>query len=75
MVRTNNTRIDGTLAKISLRKKPAKLVLNVAVEDLPTEYTKVTIEPKLAEIKKLLKSNQVDWASMVESQDYSITIR
>jgi hypothetical protein len=75
MVRTNNTKIDGTLAKISLRKKPAKLVLNVPVEELPTEYTRITVSPKLDEIKKLLKTQFVEWASMSDDQGFSITIR
>ena len=72
MVRTNNTKIDGTLAKISLRKKPAKLVIT---GEIPSDYTRTTVSPKLDEIKKLLKTQEVEWASMSDDQGFSITIR
>ena len=51
-------------------------LVNVPAEELPPEYVKVTHKPDLTAIKKLLKSDaEIDWASLSESQEYSVTIR
>jgi flagellar motor protein MotB len=75
MLRAGTDKIDGATVKISLRKKPPQVVLNISPEELPTECVKVTYEPKLTKIKELLKQGSIDWAYLSESQEHSITIR
>ena len=78
MVRSNVKRIDGVSAKVSLRKKQPQVLLNVPPEKLPDEYVKVTYQPDLTKIKKLLKADAggaIGWASLSEQHEYSVTIR
>jgi hypothetical protein len=75
MLRSGIDKIEGTTVKISLRKKPPQVILNIAPEDLPSDCVKVTYEPKLTKIKELLKEGSIDWASLNESPEHSITIR
>ena len=78
MLRSNIDRIDGISTKIGLRKKQPTVLLNVPPEELPPEYVKVTHKPNLTKIKALLKDNSqnsIDWASLAESHEYSVTIR
>jgi hypothetical protein len=78
MLATGQTRIDGVSAKVGLRKKPPRVMISCDYSELPTDYVKVTYEPKLAKIKELLKSEAasgVDWAFMSEYNEYSVTIR
>ena len=78
MIRSNVKRIDGVSAKISLRKKQPVVLLNVPTEKLPAEYVKVTYQPDLTKIKKLLKADAqgaIGWANLSENHEYSVTIR
>ena len=78
MIRSDIKRIDGIRAKISLRKKQPQVLLNVPPEKLPDEYVKVTYQPDLTKIKKLLKADAggaIGWASLSEQHEYSVTIR
>ena len=76
MRRVGIDRVEGVRVKVGLRRKPARVLLQVSPEELPPEYVKVTYEPKLTDIKQLLTLNQeVDWASLAESHEYSVTIR
>ncbi len=78
MIMSNVNRIDGVSTKISLRKKQPQVLLNVPPEELPAEYVRVTHKPDLTKIKALLKSDTegvIDWASLSESHQYSVTIR
>jgi hypothetical protein len=78
MVRSGVDRIDGVTVKISLRKKPPKVLLNVCPEELPSEYVQVEYTPKLAKIKELLKvdaQGAIGWAFLSENHEYSVTIR
>ena len=78
MIMSNVNRIDGVSTKISLRKKQPQVLLNVPPEELPPEYVKVTQKPDLTKIRALLKANSqnsIDWASLSESHQYSVTIR
>ena len=76
MVRSEVKKIEGVTVKIGLRKKQPQILINVPPEELPPEYVKVTYKPDLTAIKKLLKSDaEIDWASLSESQEYSVTIR
>ena len=71
-------RIDGVSTKISLRKKQPTVLLNVAAEELPAEYVRVTHKPDLTKIKASLKADTegaIDWASLSESHEHSVTIR
>ena len=78
MLISNVDRIDGVSTKIGIRKKPPQVLLNVPPEELPAEYVRVTHKPDLTKIKALLKSDtdsEIDWASMSESHEHSVTIR
>jgi Siphovirus Gp157 len=78
MLRSGVNRIDEASAKISLRKKPPRVLLNVPPDSLPTECVKVTYEPRLTKIKELLKADTIgaiDWATLSEDHEYSVTIR
>ncbi len=78
MIRSNVQKIDGVSTKIGLRKKQQEVLLNVSPEKLPAEYVKVTYQPDLTKIRKLLKADAqgaIGWASLGESHQYSVTIR
>lgn len=75
MVRSEIKKIEGVTCKIGLRKKQPAVLLNVPPEELPAEYVKVTHKADLTAIKKLLKTEAVKWASLSESQEFSVTIR
>ncbi len=76
MTRGNKTKIEGTTAKLSLRRKPPRVCLNCEPEQLPDEFKKVEVTPRLTEIKRAIKSKpDIDWAYLSDSDDYSLTIR
>ena len=76
MIRSDVKKIEGVTVKIGLRKKQPQILINVPPEELPDEYVKVTHKPDLTKIRALLKSDaEIDWASLSESQEYSVTIR
>ena len=76
MVRSDVKKIEGVTVKIGLRKKQPSVLINVEPVELPPEYVKVTYKPDLVAIKKLLKTDaEIDWASLSESHEYSVTIR
>ena len=61
-----------------MRQKPPQVLLNVPPEELPAPYVKVTHKPDLTKIKALLKGDTegaIDWASLFESHEHSVTIR
>jgi hypothetical protein len=76
MERTGKKKINGVTASLSLRKKPAKVVLEVDAELLPLEFQKVEVTPRLTAIKEYLKSNpDCGFASMADNQGFSVTIK
>ncbi len=78
MIRSDVKKIDGTTVKIGLRKKQPAVLLNIPAEELPAEYVQVSYKPDLSKIRKRLKcdaSGEIDWASLSESHEYSVTIR
>lgn len=76
MVATGNTRIDGVSVKVGVRKKPPLVKINCNLSELPDEYVKIEYTPKLAEIRKLLKSpKRVEWATFETNRGYSLTIK
>lgn len=77
MVMSGVDRIEGVSTKISIRKKQPQVMLNVPPEELPPEYVRITHKPDLTKIKAALKTDEaaIAWASLSESQEYSVTIR
>ena len=76
MEKTGKKKINGVTASLSLRKKPAKVVLEVEPELLPLEFQKIEVTPRLTAIKEYLKSNpNCGFASMAENQGFSVTIK
>ncbi|MEL6580796.1 MAG: siphovirus Gp157 family protein [Cyanobacteria bacterium J06621_12] len=78
MIISGVNRIDGVSTKISIRKKPSQVLLNIPPEKLPAEYVKVTHKPDLTKIKALLKADgqgAIGWATLSESHEHSVTIR
>ena len=74
MINTGIKKVEGQEGVVSLRKKPGELILDKEVEDLPQEYVRVTLAPKLAEIRKAVKAGTVDWAH-IEDNGFSLTIK
>lgn len=78
MVMSGVDRIEGVSTKIGIRKKQPQVLLNVPPEELPVEYVRVTHKPDLTKIRALLKADtggEINWASLSESQEHSVTIR
>ncbi|MEL6929665.1 MAG: siphovirus Gp157 family protein [Cyanobacteria bacterium J06600_6] len=78
MIISGVDRIDGVSTKISIRKKPFQVLLNVPPEELPAEYVRVTHKPDLTKIKALLKADgqgAIGWATLNENHEHSVTIR
>ena len=75
MKNTNNDKIEGVKTKLSIRKKQPELNIKVPYHKLPKEFCDVVYKPDKTKIKSYLKNNEVDWASLEESNDYSITIK
>lgn len=76
MQRIGKQQIEGVTGKISLRKKQQQICLKVEPEKLPNQFVKISYEPRLSEIRKALKDNpDLAWASLSETEDYSLTIR
>jgi hypothetical protein len=76
MQKLDKKKVNGLTASLSLRKKPSKVVLNVLPEQLPEQFKKVEVTPKLTAIKDYLKINpNCEFAQMSESVEYSITIK
>lgn len=68
-------KIEGTKNKISLRKKPAQLNIKVDYDQIPQEFVKIEYKPEKAEIKRYLKNNEVEWASLEETNEHSLIIK
>lgn len=70
------TKIEGVTAKLSVRKKPSKLLLNCSIDDLPDKFKRVTVEPKLMDIRKELTTNpDIEWAALEDSNEFGLTIK
>lgn len=75
MEECNLTKIEGVEAKLSLRKVPASLLINVAPEELPTEYTEIVISANKSKIKAGLKANDPSLLGKAEmSTETSFTL-
>ncbi len=78
MLLSSINRIDGATVKIGLRQKQPRVLINIPPEKLPAEYVRVTHKPDLTKIRASLKADTIgaiDWASLSESHQYSVTIR
>lgn len=76
MKRTGKTKIEGTTAKLSLRKKPSQMVISCDVEDLPEQFQKVSIEPDKTKLKQWIKENgDLTHVKMIDSNEYSLIIK
>ncbi len=76
MQKLDKKKINGLSANLSLRKKPARVVLSVEPEQLPEQFKKVEVTAKLSAIKDYLKSNpNCEFAQMSETTEYSVTIK
>ena len=77
MLATGQKRIDGVSVKIGLRKKQPRVLLHCDPSELPSEYVKVEYTPKLSKIRQRLKADdeQINWAFLSDSHEFSLTIR
>lgn len=76
MQKLDKKKVNGLSASLSLRKKPAKVILNVLPEQLPEQFKKIEVTPKLTAIKDHLKVNpSCEFAQMSEALEYSVTIK
>lgn len=76
MEKLGTRRIDGAKVRLSLRKKPPRVCLNGDPQDLPPEFQKITIEPRLAALKEHLKANpECPFAWLSETQENSLIIK
>ncbi|MGK7957446.1 MAG: siphovirus Gp157 family protein [Crocosphaera sp.] len=72
---TGKTKVEGIDGKLSLRKLPAKVAI-ANPDQIPEQYLKVEVSPRLSEIKKAIKANpSIDWASLEDNENYSLSIR
>jgi hypothetical protein len=77
MLRTGKIKVEGVTGRVSLRRKPPRVILNCEPSDLPSRFVRTIHEPKLAEIKAWLKNSnlKVDWACLSDSEDFSLMIK
>ena len=77
MLRVGKTSVNTPLNRIHMRRKSPVLVIQVAEETIPKEFTKTKVEVDKARIKQVLKEDpdSLSWASLVESNQYSVVIK
>lgn len=76
LIKVGKKSVKGIKANLSIRKKPAKVVLTVEPEQLPEDFKKVEVTPKLAKIKEYLKENpDCDFAAFSLLEEFNVTIR
>lgn len=72
MLLTNNRKIKTAENTVSVTTR-SKFVLDVDPNDLPDEFKKVTVEPKLMEIGKAMKEEDRGWGHFEQTE--SLTVR
>lgn len=72
MLLTNNRKIKTAENTVSVTTR-SKFVLDVDPNDLPEEFKKVTVEPKLMEIGKAMKEEDRGWGHFEQTE--SLTVR
>ncbi len=73
--RLDMKRVDGKTHKLSLRAKPAQLVIHVDPEDIPRQFVQVEYKPDKTAIKQHLKANNVDWATLEKPDERTLMIK
>jgi hypothetical protein len=75
-LKAGKTSIKGLKANLSIRKKPARVILNCEPEELPPELKKVETTARLNKIKEYLKDHpDCDFAMLSILEEFSLTIR
>ena len=72
MLLTNNRKIKTAENTVSVATR-SKFVLDVDPNDLPDEFKKVTVEPRLTEISNEMKKNDRGWGHFEQTE--SLTVR
>jgi hypothetical protein len=76
MEKVGKKKISGTTANLSLRKKPARVIVIAEPEDLPREFQKVEVTARLSLLKDYLKTHpECEFATMSTLEEYSLTIK
>jgi hypothetical protein len=76
MEKVGKKKISGTTANLSLRKKPARVIVIGEPEDLPGQFQKVEVTAKLSLLKDYLKTHpDCKFAAMSTLEEYSLTIK
>lgn len=72
MLLSGNKKIKTAENTVSVTTR-SNFVLDVAVNDLPDEFKKVTVEPRLQEITKAMKEEDRGWGHFEQTE--SLTVR
>ena len=72
MLLTNNRKIKTAENTVSITTR-SKFILDVDPNDLPAEFKKVTVEPRLTEIGNEMKKNDRGWGHFEQTE--SLTVR
>lgn len=75
MEKSGINKIEGKTNKISLRQKPAQLVIKVDYDQIPQQFVHIEYKPDKAEIKRYLKNHEVSWASLEKTNEHSLIIK
>jgi vacuolar-type H+-ATPase subunit I/STV1 len=76
MEKVGKKKISGTTANLSLRKKPARVILIADPEDLPGQFRKVEVTARLSALKDYLKTHpDCEFATMSTLEEFSLTIK
>jgi hypothetical protein len=76
MHRLGKQKIYGVLANLSLRKKPPRVILNCEPEDLPDDFKKIEVTPRLSAIKDYLKGHpDCPFAALSTLSEFCLTIQ
>ena len=75
-LKAGKTSIKGIKANLTIKKKPARVILNCEPEELPPEFKKVEVTARLNKLKDYLKENpDCDFAVLSMRPEFSLTIR
>ena len=76
MIKVGKKLIKGLTANLSLRKKPARVIVIGEPEDLPGQFQKVEVTAKLSLLKDYLKTHpECEFAYLSTNEEYSLTIK
>lgn len=71
MLLTNNRKIKTAENTVSVSTR-SKFVLDVDVNDLPEEFKKITVEPRLTEIGNEMKKNDRGWGHFEQTESLMV---